>query len=154
MVLDKNEPYISTFHTNLRKVCLSVILEFCLSVVVGICVLAPAYTCLYRGLKYLPTIIGTLFYLIFGTIFLGRSATLPYVWKIRHKNERHLRLVAQIFTKLSQNVCLISIHILIYWHARCNCKLWNAHWLFCVLYKFSNKINNYSYLNCCIFIKL
>ena len=37
-----------------------------------------------------------------------------------HKNERHLCLVAYIFTKLSQNVCLINTNILMYWHFRCN----------------------------------
>ena len=45
------------FQTNLRKVlgnvCLSVIQEFCLSLSSSVCVLAPAYTSLYRGLKYL-----------------------------------------------------------------------------------------------------
>ena len=30
------------------------------------------------------------------------------------------------FIKLLQNVCLINTHILIYWHARCNCQLWKA----------------------------
>ena len=37
-----------------------------------------------------------------------------------------------IFTKLSQNVCLINIHILIYQFARCKCKLWKAHCFYCV----------------------
>ena len=50
-----------------------------------------------------------------------------YVWKIHHRNER----------QLSQNVCLINTHILIYWHSRCDCKLWNAFWFYCVLWLFS-----------------
>ena len=29
-----------------------------------------------------------------------------------YKNERHLCLIAHIFTKFSQNVCLINMHIL------------------------------------------
>ena len=41
-----------------------------------------------------------------------------------HKNEQHLCYVTHIFTKLSQNVCLINTHILIYCNAICNCKLW------------------------------
>ena len=53
-------------------------------------------------------------------------------WAGRHKHERHFRLVAHIFTKLSQNVCLINIHILIYLHARYDCKLWNALWFYYV----------------------
>ena len=37
-----------------------------------------------------------------------------------------------IFTKLSRIVCLIIIHILVYQHARCDRKLWNALWFYCV----------------------
>ena len=100
----------------------------CLSVV--ICVLAPAYTCLCRDLKYLLkfrySILVDLNGTGFLTVFLGRSATLSYIWKIHHKNERFLRLVAHIFTKISQNVCLVNTHIFMYWHARCNCKLWST----------------------------
>ena len=43
-----------------------------------------------------------------------------------HINERHLCLVTLIFTKLSQNVCLINWHILIYRHVRWDYKLWNT----------------------------
>ena len=113
---------------------MSVILEFCLSSSSSVvCVLAPAYTSSCRGLKCLPKVryiilVDPLWarFLIFTTLFLGRSAALPYIWKIHHKNERHLRLVAPIFTKLSQSVYPINIHFFIYWHARCDCKLWNA----------------------------
>ena len=65
-------------------------------------------------------------YLIFETVFLYKSTILPYVWKIDHKNERRWRLVGHSFTKLSQNVCLVNTHILVYWNARCDCKLWNV----------------------------
>ena len=51
--------------------------------------------------------------------------------KKHYKNEWHLCLVTHIFTKLSLNVCLINTHSLIYWYACCNCKLWNALWLYC-----------------------
>ena len=47
-------------------------------------------------------------FLIFETLCLDRAKTLPYVWKKNHTNERHLRLVAPIFSKHSQNVCLIN----------------------------------------------
>ena len=43
------------------------------------------------------------------------------VWYITHS-----------FTKLSLNVCIINTHILIYWYARCNCKLWKGIWFYCV----------------------
>ena len=59
-----------------------------------------------------------------------------------------------IFTKLSQIMCLINIHILIYQYARCDWKLWNISWLCCVFCKFSDIINNNSCLNCYIFTKL
>ena len=125
--------YINTYQTNLRNDCLSVILF----VVVG--VVAPAYTSLCIGLEYLLKVryiiltepdfrFATLFFFCHG------MKTLPYVWKVYHENGRHLRLVAHIFTKLSQNVCLINTHILIYWHARCDCKLWHAPWFYCIFY--------------------
>ena len=41
-----------------------------------------------------------------------------------------MRLVTHIFTKYLQNVGLINTHILIYWHARCQCKLWNPLWFY------------------------
>ena len=60
-----------------------------LSVVVVVCVLAPAYHSLSRDLKYSPKVryiivVDPLWggFLIFETVFLGRLATLPYVWKI------------------------------------------------------------------------
>ena len=71
-------------------------------------------------------------FLIFKTVFLCRSTTLPYVWKIYHKNEWYLRLVVPIFTKLSQNVYLVNTHIFIFWHARCDRQLWNVSWFYCV----------------------
>ena len=81
------------------------------------------------------------------------SATLPYK-NIFHQNEWHLRLVAHISPKLSQNVCLINIYIFIYRHARYYCKLWNALWLYYVFWAYSYIIIDYSCLNCCISTKL
>ena len=99
----------------------------CLSVL-G-CVLAPAYISLCRGLKYSPKdryiiLVDPLRsrFLIFESVFQDRTATLSYVWEIHHKHERHLRLVAHIFTKLLQSVYLSNTHILIYWYARCDSK--------------------------------
>ena len=60
-------------------------------------------------------------FLIFETVFLGSSTTLCL--KKYHKSERHLRLMTHIFTKLSQNVCLVNTHILVYQHARCGREL-------------------------------
>ena len=60
----------------------------------------------------------------------------------------------RIFTTLSQNVCFIDIHILIHQHAICDCKLSNIPWLCWVFNEFSHIINNYSFLNCCIFTRI
>ena len=62
----------------------------------SICVLAPAYTSLCRGLKHLlksnieydPN--ETDFFISNNTVFCHGMETLPYVWKIYLKNERHL----------------------------------------------------------------
>ena len=43
-------------------------------------------------------------------------------------------LAYKIFTKLSQNVYLISTYILTYRYARFVCKLWKALWCYCVLF--------------------
>ena len=56
----------------------------------------------------------------------------PKILFLRSQNERHLCLVSHSFTKHSQNVCLINIHILIYWYAQHNCMLWKALWYYCV----------------------
>ena len=91
----------------------------CLSVVV--CDASTAYISLCRGLKYLLKVRfiilihpNVAWFYNFKTLCLGSPKTLPYVWKKNHKNERHLCLAAHIFTKLSQNVYLISIHMKIF----------------------------------------
>ena len=132
-VLDQIKPFINTFQINLRNVCLSVIPALCLSFL--FCEQLPV-SCLYRGLAYLlklpyiilvvPNVSG---FSIFSTVFCCGMKILPYIWKKYHFNERHLRLVAHIFTKHSHNMFLINIHILTYWHAKCDCKLWSQLWL-------------------------
>ena len=79
-VLDPNGPYISTFHTILRNVCLSVISEFCLSLS------STAYTSLCRDLKYLlevryiiPNDPYVARFLISKSLCLGRAKTLSYI---------------------------------------------------------------------------
>ena len=135
---------------------MSVIPEFCLSYVLY--KWFPAYHNLCRGLKYLSKIRYTTLvmsnvagFLIFETVFSYRLATLPYILKKYHKNERHLRLVTHIFTKLSQNMCLINTHIFMYQHTRRDYKLWKALWFHWV---FSYIFDDHSCLNCCISTKL
>ena len=116
---------------------------------------------LSRDLKYLlkipyfiqnsPNVVE---YLIFETLCLGRSKTLTCVFKKYHKNEPHLFLVKGIFTKLSQNLCLINTHICMYQYVRCDCKLWNALWFYCVFWVFSYIIDDNSCLKYCTFTKL
>ena len=112
-VVDPNGPYISTFQTNLRNLCREFRISVChlsSSVYLSGCRPSAAYTSPYKGLKYslkvkyiilnYPNNVAK--FLIFKTLCLGRAKTLICV---------------------SQNVCLIKTHILIYWHARFNCKL-------------------------------
>ena len=84
-----NWPYISTFQTIIRNVCLSVISEFCLLSVCSV-----------------PTIFD------FRDPLFGQDKNIDLCLKKYYKNERHLRLITNSFTKLSQNVCLINTHIL------------------------------------------
>ena len=56
-----------------------------------------------------------------------------------------------IFTKLSQTVCLINVHILVCQHAKCDCKLWKVLRFYCVLWEFSYIA---TCLKRCNFIKL
>ena len=57
----------------------------------------------------------------------------------------------QTFTESLVNFCQ---YILMYWHARCDSKLWKALWLYCVFWVFSYIIDKHSCLKYCIFIKL
>ena len=104
---------------------------------------STAYICLCRGLKYLlkvPYIIlnypKITEFLIFKTLCLGTLKTLPYVWKIYHKNERHL-FITHIFNKLSQIVRLINVHILVCQHSKSDCSIWRVLWFNCVFWEFS-----------------
>ena len=73
----------------------------------------------------------------------------------KNKNERHFCLLTHFLTKLSQNVCLINMHIFLYWHARCDCKLYHVLWLYCVFFLLILAHNqNHSCLNFCIIVKL
>ena len=92
--------------------------------------------------------------MIFETLCLGRTKTLTYDWNFFHKNEQNLYFVTHNFTKLSQNICLIKTHILIYLFAKCNCNLWKAFWFYCVFLGFSYIIDKHSCLKYCIFTKL
>ena len=140
---------------------MSVILEFRL-LSSSVCVHAPTYTSLCRGLKYLLTFMYIILvdpngagFLISRPFFWAGRQHCPMSAKIHHKNERNLRLVSYIDTKLSHNVYLINTHILIDRLARCDCKVWNALWFYWVFFwVFSNIFDDYSCLNFCISAKL
>ena len=105
-----------------------IISKFCLFV--G---LSRDYSSLCRGLKYLPKVRDII--LNYPNDFLiGWGKNIDLCLKKFHKNERHLSLVTHSFPKFSQNICLINTHILIYWNARCSCKLWKAIWFYCVFF--------------------
>ena len=88
-------------------------------VIVVFCSMSIAYTSSCRGLKYLVKITyiiqdyaNVARFLIFETLYLDESKTLPYVWIKYPQNERHLCLVTHSLTKHSQKVYLIDTHIL------------------------------------------
>ena len=43
-------------------------------------------------------------------------------------------------------MCLINTHIMIYWHVRHNCKLWQVHRFYCFFMEFSYIIDDHSCL--------
>ena len=93
-------------------------------------VLISDYISLCRGLEYLLKARFIILvdpngakFLIFKTVF----------W-VGHKNKRYLRFATHIFTKLSQNMCLVNTQFFIYWYVRCDCKLWNVLWFYCVFF--------------------
>ena len=49
-----------------------------------------------------------------------------FFWVFSYIIDEHSCLKYCFFTKHSQIVCLINAHILIYQHARCDCKLWKV----------------------------
>ena len=61
-------------------------------------------------------------------------------------------MVPQIFTKHSQNVCLINTHVLMYQYAIFNSKLWKSNW-FCGVFWYIH-FDDHSCLKCCISTKL
>ena len=120
------------------KKCLSVRKSEILSV------LAPAYTSLCRGLENL---LKVRYIILVDPNVVGFLKVISQKWEA-------LCLVPHIISKLTQNVYLINTHILIYWHARCDCTLWNAIWFYCVFWVFSYIIDDLSCLNCFISTKL
>ena len=91
--------------TEIRIVCLSVILEFYL--LLSVCNASIVYTSLCRGLKYLLKVQYIILvypnlanYLITNTVLCCRMETLPYVWKKYHKNERHLCIASPNIHKM------------------------------------------------------
>ena len=60
-------------------------------------------------------------------------------------------MVIHSFTKVSLNVFLTNTHILImYWYTRCDSKLWNVPWFYCIFWVFWYIIDDNSCLKCCI----
>ena len=71
-----------------------------------------------------------LFYPLWYGFLISNGGNTALYLKEYHRTKRHLLLVAHFLTKLSQIVCLTNLHILTY--VRCNSKLWNAFWFYCV----------------------
>ena len=72
---------------------------------------------------------------------------IPYKWN-NFPEKKHLH---QTLNKL----CVIKTHILKYQNARCDHKLWNALWFYCIFFRFFiHIIDDYSCLKNYIFTKL
>ena len=63
-------------------------------------------------------------------------------WVFLYIIDKHTCLKYCIFTKLSQIVYHINMHIWICQHTRSACKLWNASWLYYVFSKFCTQSTN------------
>ena len=71
-----------------------------------------------------------------------------------NRDEEKTRIAYYIFTKFFLFVCLSKLHILVCQHARCDGKIWNVPWFYCVFWVFSYIIIVHSCLKCCICTKL
>ena len=102
-------PYINTFQTILRNICLSVILEFCLLSVVCSLSASAAYTSLYRGLKYLLITVNTDFdgmkthFQLTKSSFWTKSSI---QWKIKCFNEMISNLISMMMFSQYKNLCV------------------------------------------------
>ena len=65
-------------------------------------------------------------------------------WEFSYLIDDHSCLNCCISTKLSHNVCLINLHIVVYHYAKCDRKLWNALRFYCVFWVFSYKVDERS----------
>ena len=145
MVRDHNGPYINKFQTIQEK---SVFLPLLSSV--SSLLPKPAY------LEYLLTVCIIFFTRRTIDFLHGMEINIPlYVWKTWENILQKRASFAFDSTYChSQNVCLLNSHILIYWYARCDCKLCDAHWFYCVFWVFSYIIDDHSCLKCWISTKL
>ena len=82
--------------------------------------MSTAYTSLCRGLKYLLKVkciilvYPNLGIFDFRDVLFGQVENIGLFKKKYHKKEWNLCFVAHSFTKLSQNVCLVNVHIWVY----------------------------------------
>ena len=117
----------------------------------SVCITSTAYTSLCRGLKYLLKIgyiildySGEAEFLISYTVFLLQDGKTSLCLKIiSQKYLQYLRLVTHSFTKLSQYMCSVNTHILMYQYDRGDCKLWNTLRFYSVFWVFSYIIDEH-----------
>ena len=64
------------------------------------------------------------------------SLILLRFWVFSYIIDEYSCLKYCIFTKLSQIVCLINVHILVCQHVKCDCWLWKVFYLICVFWEF------------------
>ena len=118
LVLEQNRPNLNKFQTNLRNVCVSVILEFCVS-------FAPKFHRIWvqsiHTFWHIKIPVSTASY---ATPFDFIKFFLVFSYII----DDHSYLNCRISTKLLLIACLIKTQFLIYWPARYGYKLRNVLW--------------------------
>ena len=79
--------------------------------------------------------------LLFFRFFLKRSHRSPLSYTSLCKNTNNTTIIWDVFW----NLCLINTLSLMYWNARCNCKLWHVPWLCCLFKEFWCIIDEHSF---------
>ena len=123
--------YKSPNQPKMRIVCQLVILEICL-LLLSVAHLQPTLAFVEAWNIYLKNCI--LFKIVltkpdFWDSLFGQEKNIALCLKKYRKNGLHLRLVAYVSNKLFQIMGLINVHISVYQHAKCDCRIWKV-WVF------------------------
>ena len=111
-ISEPNRPFICMSQIRIKYVFLSEIWNVSLSVISEFCP-SSVVTCSGCRLEIFTKTVLTWLNFWFLRLFVWAGWKHCPMFEKHHKNERHLCLETHIFTKHSQNVCLINVHM--YW---------------------------------------